>query len=640
MTLQNVLNSLNSTVTIESANLQNSFDPIILNNSFLKSFQKRSLSEYNTDTLQTNTPKRLCIKNLVNQIVSTSQNAPPVLQNVLKCNPNTTHFSSKQIDGICSNKNNNSSNITSVPSVPSLATPNYTPYSIKIKNLVHLYDISCSIIQNIWPNHSTSNTTQICSLKSFVVETHQKSRLPPQILELALYYLIQIKPLIQNDPAALDTACISTKIKNPHKNNLNLSNTHFISNSASEINSYYSCNKIKNLDPTQNTPANVTPALSLPSSTNSSLNSEKFSRPFKYTSNSISPLSSTFCDNFTNTTQSSNSNEFKRSLTRNSSMYNFKQACKPNSKIINRRSNTLNVRQDSKLPAEQKKKCNISANTQIQLNKIIQADIIKCGRRMFVAALICASKFSLDCAISNKVWNRITNLPNRQISCMEISFLKLIKYNLYVDKLVFQQWSIFLQRCTPAYARIIVPDTLISSLPNLKAIIANIPSNAQNIEYRSDSQPQGIHPTNSLNTIFNSNTQSVLPLSSRTSLQYYKKNIGNVSLPYTDKTDILKLAPISTLPNSKICKTGAYYSPPLFNSATQVQQTHLKNLTNLKFNSELVPLQPQTLPFNNNGLKSIAGFPKEHARLDYKQISSKSPNVKNEIIAVNPPEDF
>ncbi|KAI8323678.1 hypothetical protein GQ54DRAFT_250674, partial [Martensiomyces pterosporus] len=63
-----------------------------------------------------------------------------------------------------------------------------------------------------------------------------------------------------------------------------------------------------------------------------------------------------------------------------------------------------------------------------------------CGRRMFVAALISASKFMFDRTYSNRAWNKITKLPLAQISDMERAFLDMIDYRLYVDRSTYEKF--------------------------------------------------------------------------------------------------------------------------------------------------------------------------------------------------------
>ncbi|OMH81427.1 G1/S-specific cyclin pas1 [Zancudomyces culisetae] len=76
-----------------------------------------------------------------------------------------------------------------------------------------------------------------------------------------------------------------------------------------------------------------------------------------------------------------------------------------------------------------------------------KADVTKCGRRMFVAALICASKFVMDRTYSNKAWSKVTGLDTAQINLMEFEFLKLLNYKLYVSDTSFNHWKTLLNYC-------------------------------------------------------------------------------------------------------------------------------------------------------------------------------------------------
>lgn len=72
-------------------------------------------------------------------------------------------------------------------------------------------------------------------------------------------------------------------------------------------------------------------------------------------------------------------------------------------------------------------------------------DPVLCGRRMFLAALICASKFLQDRTYSNRAWSKISSLPVKEINANEKAFLELMDYNLYVDADLFKNWTRRLQ---------------------------------------------------------------------------------------------------------------------------------------------------------------------------------------------------
>ncbi|RIB05695.1 cyclin-domain-containing protein [Gigaspora rosea] len=71
-------------------------------------------------------------------------------------------------------------------------------------------------------------------------------------------------------------------------------------------------------------------------------------------------------------------------------------------------------------------------------------DPATCGRRMFLAALIVASKYLQDRNYSNRAWSKISGLTVKEINANEVCFLKLIDYNLFIAEDIFKRWSTLL----------------------------------------------------------------------------------------------------------------------------------------------------------------------------------------------------
>ncbi|KAG1144006.1 hypothetical protein G6F37_011090 [Rhizopus arrhizus] len=65
---------------------------------------------------------------------------------------------------------------------------------------------------------------------------------------------------------------------------------------------------------------------------------------------------------------------------------------------------------------------------------------VHCGRRMFLAALMTASKYLNDKTYKNKVWADIANLSVNEVNEIEKSFLRLINYELYVSGSIYGKW--------------------------------------------------------------------------------------------------------------------------------------------------------------------------------------------------------
>ncbi|RCI03588.1 hypothetical protein CU098_012692 [Rhizopus stolonifer] len=65
---------------------------------------------------------------------------------------------------------------------------------------------------------------------------------------------------------------------------------------------------------------------------------------------------------------------------------------------------------------------------------------VSCGRRMFLASLVIASKFVQDKTYRNSAWAKIAGLPVSEINAAERIFLDRIDYQLYISQPSFEQW--------------------------------------------------------------------------------------------------------------------------------------------------------------------------------------------------------
>ncbi|KAI8878009.1 hypothetical protein K501DRAFT_259381 [Backusella circina FSU 941] len=85
-----------------------------------------------------------------------------------------------------------------------------------------------------------------------------------------------------------------------------------------------------------------------------------------------------------------------------------------------------------------------------QLAKRSQIDpIVKCGRRMFLAALICAHKYLYDNTFTNASWAKISRLPVKEINQAERSLLEMLDYRLFVSTELYQKFEAQLQEAMP-----------------------------------------------------------------------------------------------------------------------------------------------------------------------------------------------
>lgn len=75
--------------------------------------------------------------------------------------------------------------------------------------------------------------------------------------------------------------------------------------------------------------------------------------------------------------------------------------------------------------------------------------IVKCGRRMFLAALICAHKYLYDNTFTNASWAKISKLPVKEINQAERALLEMLDYRLYVSTELYQKFEAQLREAIP-----------------------------------------------------------------------------------------------------------------------------------------------------------------------------------------------
>ncbi|KAF4945124.1 hypothetical protein FGADI_12180 [Fusarium gaditjirri] len=74
---------------------------------------------------------------------------------------------------------------------------------------------------------------------------------------------------------------------------------------------------------------------------------------------------------------------------------------------------------------------------------------LQCGRRMFLAALILASKYLQDRNYSARAWSKISGLHTHEINQNEIAFLHAVNWKMHIVDEVFQRWTDIVLKYTP-----------------------------------------------------------------------------------------------------------------------------------------------------------------------------------------------
>lgn len=74
---------------------------------------------------------------------------------------------------------------------------------------------------------------------------------------------------------------------------------------------------------------------------------------------------------------------------------------------------------------------------------------MQCGRRMFLAALILASKYLQDRNYSARAWSKISGLNTAEINQNELMFLGAVDWRLHIPEATFQRWTDIVLKYTP-----------------------------------------------------------------------------------------------------------------------------------------------------------------------------------------------
>jgi hypothetical protein len=75
---------------------------------------------------------------------------------------------------------------------------------------------------------------------------------------------------------------------------------------------------------------------------------------------------------------------------------------------------------------------------------------LQCGRRMFLAALILASKYLQDRNYSAKAWSKISGLQTCEISINELAFLEAVDWRVHLVNSTFERWRAIVLHYTPS----------------------------------------------------------------------------------------------------------------------------------------------------------------------------------------------
>ncbi|ORY67365.1 uncharacterized protein BCR38DRAFT_456157 [Pseudomassariella vexata] len=108
--------------------------------------------------------------------------------------------------------------------------------------------------------------------------------------------------------------------------------------------------------------------------------------------------------------------------------------------------------------------------------------VLQCGRRMFLAALILASKYLQDRNYSARAWSKISGLATHEINQNEMAFLLAVNWKLHITDDVYRRWTEIVLKYTPQPPPPGCPQASDREIQDWKNFILKLSPDLDNIE--------------------------------------------------------------------------------------------------------------------------------------------------------------
>ena len=109
---------------------------------------------------------------------------------------------------------------------------------------------------------------------------------------------------------------------------------------------------------------------------------------------------------------------------------------------------------------------------------------MQCGRRMFLAALILASKYLQDRNYSTRAWSKISGLKVTEINTNERAFLVAVNWKLHMPEPLFQRWERIVLKYSPSGHTPSVPRSSPAACQTWRAIVRQLNADLDQFDNR------------------------------------------------------------------------------------------------------------------------------------------------------------
>ncbi|KAL8784959.1 MAG: hypothetical protein Q9195_008825 [Heterodermia aff. obscurata] len=109
---------------------------------------------------------------------------------------------------------------------------------------------------------------------------------------------------------------------------------------------------------------------------------------------------------------------------------------------------------------------------------------MQCGRRMFLAALILASKYLQDRNYSTRAWSKISGLKVSEINTNERAFLAAVSWKLHMPEPLFQRWERIVLKYSPSGHTPSVPRSSPAACQTWRSIVRQLNADLDQFDNR------------------------------------------------------------------------------------------------------------------------------------------------------------
>lgn len=237
---------------------------------------------------------------------------------------------------------------------------------------------------------------------------------------------------------------------------------------------------------------------------------------------------------------------------------------------------------------------------------------LQCGRRMFLAALILASKYLQDRNYSARAWSKISGLKVCEINTNEMAFLEAVNWKLHIVDSIWEKWQEVVLRHTPPNP----PVSPGASIPNTwKDVIPILTPELDIIELGtktpiSPTHPQALQPQLSVSPLRNRSSggvesQQSTPTPSHYQVPRFLEPKPDLLSPTPSLPSLVRLRPLPTpsmtpqslAANTPAASAMAYGSRrPSMSMSSAMQQAQCSSLARTCVD--------QLIPSARNGLEA------------------------------------